>query len=92
MHDNGMHVELHMTGTKIGCGEGGCGACTVILTWHDATEDKQVTKSVNGCLYPLCAADGKVISARYINYSSPMYARMVPNCSVRHFSHICEVR
>ena len=39
-------------GTKIGCEEGGCGACTVALT------KKNGTRSVNSCLRPLCANDG----------------------------------
>eukprot|EP00603_Paraphysomonas_imperforata_P007910 CAMPEP_0114426424 /NCGR_PEP_ID=MMETSP0103-20121206/7793_1 /TAXON_ID=37642 ORGANISM="Paraphysomonas imperforata, Strain PA2" /NCGR_SAMPLE_ID=MMETSP0103 /ASSEMBLY_ACC=CAM_ASM_000201 /LENGTH=1459 /DNA_ID=CAMNT_0001595389 /DNA_START=56 /DNA_END=4435 /DNA_ORIENTATION=- len=39
-------------GTKLGCEEGGCGACTVSLT------KKEGTRSVNSCLRPLCANDG----------------------------------
>lgn len=39
-------------GTKLGCEEGGCGACTVALT------KKEGTRSINSCLRPLCANDG----------------------------------
>lgn len=39
-------------GTKLGCEEGGCGACTVSLT------KKEGTRSINSCLRPLCANDG----------------------------------
>eukprot|EP01034_Spumella_vulgaris_P024084 gene24084-30387_t len=45
-----------LKGTKLGCEEGGCGACTVVLT------KKQGIVSVNSCLRPLCANDGMAIT------------------------------
>jgi aerobic-type carbon monoxide dehydrogenase small subunit (CoxS/CutS family) len=49
-----LYNPAHLiSGAKIGCGEGGCGACTVLL------EDE--ARSVNSCLRLLAALDGAVI-------------------------------
>jgi carbon-monoxide dehydrogenase small subunit len=46
-----LREDLGLTGTKEGCGEGECGACSVIL-------DSQV---VDACLVPICQVDGHVV-------------------------------
>ena len=49
-------AELGLTGTKLGCGEGGCGACTVMVS---SSEDGQLWhRSVNACLAPLYSVEG----------------------------------
>jgi aerobic-type carbon monoxide dehydrogenase small subunit (CoxS/CutS family) len=50
-------TEVGLTGTKLGCGEGGCGACTVMLS---AVEEggRIVHRSANACLCPLYAVEG----------------------------------
>uniref|UniRef100_A0A2I3GYL8 Xanthine dehydrogenase n=1 Tax=Nomascus leucogenys TaxID=61853 RepID=A0A2I3GYL8_NOMLE len=44
-----------LSGTKLGCGEGGCGACTVMLSKYDLLQNKIVHFSANACLAPICS-------------------------------------
>jgi xanthine dehydrogenase/oxidase len=50
---------IGLTGTKLGCAEGGCGACTVVVSQWNPTTRKIYHASVNACLAPLVSIDGK---------------------------------
>ncbi len=47
-----LRYEVGLTGTKYGCGEGNCGACTVLL-------DGEATRS---CITPVASAAGREIT------------------------------
>lgn len=67
-----------LVGTKIGCREGDCGACTVLV--GDFENDKLVYRSMTSCLMPLGNAQGKhIVSVEGINMNelSPVQQAMV---------------
>lgn len=51
--------DIGLTGTKLGCAEGGCGACTVVVSQYNPTTRNIYHASVNACLAPLVSVDGK---------------------------------
>ncbi|KAK5944532.1 hypothetical protein PMZ80_003814 [Knufia obscura] len=62
---------IGLTGTKLGCAEGGCGACTVVISQLNPTTGSIYHASVNACLAPLVSVDGKhVITVEGIGNSA----------------------
>lgn len=52
---------MGLTGSKLGCGEGGCGACTVMLS--KCTADEEIKHfAINACLTPLCVVHGMAVT------------------------------
>eukprot|EP00117_Sycon_ciliatum_P029437 scpid10362/ scgid0825/ Xanthine dehydrogenase/oxidase; Xanthine dehydrogenase; Xanthine oxidase; Xanthine oxidoreductase len=53
-----LRNNLRLCGTKLGCGEGGCGACTVMISQCSPHDQKVRHQAINACLVPICAVDG----------------------------------
>ncbi len=61
-----VRYHKRLSGTKIGCREGDCGACTVLV--GDMENDRLVYRSMTSCLMPLRNARGKhIVTVEGIN-------------------------
>jgi xanthine dehydrogenase small subunit len=54
-----LREDLHLTGTKEGCGEGDCGACTVVV--GQAEDGKMSYRAVNSCIKLAHSIDGQAL-------------------------------
>ncbi|XP_050304553.1 xanthine dehydrogenase-like [Anthonomus grandis grandis] len=57
-----LRNKLKLCGTKLGCGEGGCGACTVMVSKYERKQCKEIHIPVNACLAPVCSMHGLAVT------------------------------
>ncbi|XP_048808931.1 aldehyde oxidase isoform X2 [Lagopus muta] len=57
-----LRKRLRLTGTKYGCGGGGCGACTVMISTYEPAAKKIRHYSANACLLPICSLHGMAVT------------------------------
>ncbi|XP_039267086.2 xanthine dehydrogenase/oxidase-like isoform X1 [Styela clava] len=57
-----LRNNLQLTGSKLGCGEGGCGACTVMISKWEKSLEKARHFAVNACLAPLVSVHGCAVT------------------------------
>lgn len=56
-----LRYKMGRTGTKEGCAEGDCGACTVLVGEPDEGADAVAWRAVNACILLLPMLDGKAL-------------------------------
>uniref|UniRef100_A0A182RBN1 Xanthine dehydrogenase n=1 Tax=Anopheles funestus TaxID=62324 RepID=A0A182RBN1_ANOFN len=57
-----LRDKLRLCGTKLGCAEGGCGACTVMVSKVDRNTGLLQHLAINACLTPVCAVHGMAVT------------------------------
>jgi aerobic-type carbon monoxide dehydrogenase small subunit (CoxS/CutS family) len=75
-----LRVDLGLTGTKEGCGEGECGACTVLINGV----------AVDACLVPVAHAEGRRVTTIEGAAASPQ-GRRLQNAFVEHGGAQCGI-
>jgi carbon-monoxide dehydrogenase small subunit len=73
-----LREKLGLTGTKIGCEEGECGACTVIVNG----------KTVTSCIYPAMKVDGAQVET-IEGLSSTGKLHPIQEAFIEHFAAQC---
>lgn len=70
-----IRYHRHLTGTKIGCREGDCGACTILVGELVKIQDTVSLRyqSMTSCLMPIGNAHGKhIVTIEGINFSTAL--------------------
>jgi xanthine dehydrogenase small subunit len=72
-----LRYQARATGSKEGCAEGDCGACTVLVGELSGAGEDVVWRAVNGCIQFLPMVDGRAVTTVEGVKDSPVQRAMV---------------
>lgn len=91
LREHGGVDQVRQTGTKEGCAEGDCGACTVVI--GELLNDQLQLRSVNACIQFLPTLDGKALftveDLKTLTLSSESALHPVQQAMVEHHGSQC---
>ena len=84
---NYIRLKLKKTGTKEGCAEGGCGACTIVM--GELQNNKIIYKAINSCISFVPSLEGKqlILVEDLIKKNGKLHA--VQNAMINHHGSQC---
>ncbi len=81
-----IRENRQLKGTKIGCREGDCGACTVLV--GSIIDDKVIYKSITSCISPLGNVNGKhIVTVEGVNLDKKL--NVVQDAMAENFATQC---
>ena len=82
-----LREDLHCTGTKEGCGEGDCGACTVVV--GEAVDGQLQLRAINACIRLAHSVNGLALWTVEDLSSDPTGLHPVQQALVDHHASQC---
>ena len=81
--------SVGLTGTKRGCNEGGCGACTVLMSFEDPVSGCVRHKAVDSCLLPVGSCHHRAITTIEGLGSSSKGVNAIQKAFIEHHATQC---